>query len=162
MNNSLQMLKYLLILTFFHFLVVFSFYAQMLPDWSENTKFESDSNSNEIIVSHFLATWCQPCMQELPIFDSIANSHLYTIHFQFIVMDFENTRSLYKKMKRLGLPGSLYYLSPKIENQHLVTDNWNGILPFTAIQFPNEQQIIELYGKQTSASIIQFIKDHEN
>ncbi|NBW59889.1 MAG: hypothetical protein EBR41_04905 [Crocinitomicaceae bacterium] len=101
-------------------------------------------------------------MEELPIFDSLATLSSGKFQFEFICLDLENTRGLSSSIAKLKLPGAVYYLAPNTNNIKRVFPSWDGALPFTLIYFPHENTPIEVSGKQTTRSLQQLIKLHEN
>ncbi len=114
--------------------------AQKLPLW------EGYEANEKIQLVHYFATWCKPCMQELPIFDTLRN--LYSsekIEFTFVCMDMKNSNKLRKEISRLNLPGSVYFLEPSQNAIQLIHPNWIGSIPTTTICFQNvvQNQFVE-------------------
>jgi len=90
---------------------------------------------------HYFATWCAPCMHELPVFDTLTN--LYSsekIDFIFVCMDLKNSKKLRKSLFKLNLPGPVYFLEPTENAIKSITTNWSGSIPATMIYFPNTTQ----------------------
>lgn len=154
----------LLSLLFTNGLFVQNNYAQRLPIWEKNIQVVAleDSSDTSIVINHFFATWCKPCLEELPIFDSLARLNSGKIQIEFICLDLENTRGLSSSVAKLKLPGAAYYLAPNATNIKRVSPSWDGTLPFTLIYFPHENTPIEVNRKQTTQSLQQLIKLHEN
>lgn len=95
---------------------------------------------------HYFATWCAPCMHELPVFDTLRN--LYSsekIDFIFVCMDLKNSKKLRKSLFKLNLPGPVYFLEPTENAIKSITTDWKGSIPVTMIYFPNtiQNQFIE-------------------
>jgi len=139
-------------------------YAQRLPIWEKNINVVTldDSRVAPIVINHYFATWYKPCMEELPIFDSLATLNSGKLQIEFICLDLENTRGLSSSVAKHKLPGAAYYLAPNANNIKRISPSWDGTLPFTLIYFPHESTPIEVNGKQTTRSLQQLIKLHEN
>ena len=149
-------------------LILFSFgcahsYAQKLPDWTDEIAIskQEELDGQTIILTHYFATWCKPCMEELPVFDCFIKENP-TLVVRFICLDLENTPKLSRSIHKLRLPGEVYYLAPTNEHITHISRTWDGTLPFTSIRFPGENTSIELSGKQTSQSLQQLLERHEN
>ena len=143
-------------------LLVQKSYAQRLANWQQNDKVEADKELfiAPITITHYFATWCKPCMEELPVFDSLSRLKPGLIAYEFISLDIANTHGLYKKIKKLHLPGNVYYLAPTTKNVQISTINWDGTLPFSVIHFPTEKK--QLIGKQTLDTFLKLITSYEN
>jgi len=149
-------------------LILFSFgcahsYAQKLPDWTDEIAVskQGELDGQSIFITHYFATWCKPCMEELPVFDRLTKEHP-TLVVKFVCLDLENTPKLCRSIHKLRLPGEVCYLAPTNEHITHISPTWDGTLPFTSIRFPGENTSIELSGKQTSQSLQQLLERHEN
>ncbi len=95
----------------------------------------SPKDSSTIVIN-FWATWCKPCVQELPYFIE-ADSILKSKNIQFIFVSFDGENGLEKvrkfiKMKRL--PGT-HYLFDSYDFNELITSvgEWEGNIPYTIL-----------------------------
>lgn len=87
---------------------------------------------------NFWATWCVPCMEEMPIFLEMYRSEKYAnLNFVFVNMDFE--KDIETKVKTYVseekiLSNTVVLTAPK-PNQWIdkVSEKWSGALPFTLI-----------------------------
>ena len=87
-------------------------------------------------IVNFWATWCKPCVKELPHFLQIQKENAHrNVKVQLISVDFpqdEETR-LKPFLKRNPLPEPVLLLNAKNENEwlNLVDPNWSGAIPAT-------------------------------
>ena len=66
---------------------------------TEATEISLKEFSGKPVILHFWATWCAPCLQELPHLDAFAKKHGDTAHIIAVatdVKDIEKIRSFYK------------------------------------------------------------------
>ena len=67
----------------------------------EQLKSRIDEPSKKIKVINFWATWCKPCIEEMPYFENVAEAYKDEVELHFISLDFvedlENVKMLIKK-----------------------------------------------------------------
>lgn len=96
------------------------------------------NGSDTTYIVNFWATWCAPCVKELPDFDSISKEYANTkIKVLLVTMDFKEelqakvipfikAKKLYSEVVLLDEVNGNYFI-PKI------SDAWSGALPATLI-----------------------------
>lgn len=97
-----------------------------------------NNNSDTTYIVNFWATWCVPCVKELPDFDSIGKSYRFEkVKMLLISMDFkEDLESkvipFYTKKK---LSSEVYVLDEVNGNYFIpkISDKWTGAIPATLI-----------------------------
>lgn len=95
----------------------------------------SPKDSSTIVIN-FWATWCKPCVQELPYFKD-ADSLLKSKKVEFIFVSFDGEGEL-KKVKKFvkmkNLPGT-QLLFDSYDFNELITSvgNWEGNIPYTIL-----------------------------
>lgn len=97
-----------------------------------------NNNSDTTYIVNFWATWCVPCVKELPDFDSIGKSYRFEkVKMLLISMDFKEDLDskvipFYLKKK---LQSEVYVLDEVNGNYFIpkVSDKWTGAIPATLI-----------------------------
>jgi thiol-disulfide isomerase/thioredoxin len=95
------------------------------------------SNADTVYIVNFWATWCGPCVAELPNFDKLQQTYKgQKVKVLLVSMDFKsklNTVKTFAKGKNLV---SEVYLADKPSEQMFIDEidkNWSGALPGTMI-----------------------------
>lgn len=127
----------LLTLSFlFFFLYCFSQHVPILKITDLEKRIKNDSDTTYIV--NFWATWCAPCVKELPDFDSISKVYKNEkIKVLLVTMDFKEelknkvlpfivSKKIYSEVVLLDEVNGNYFI-PKI------SDAWSGALPATLI-----------------------------
>lgn len=87
-------------------------------------------------IVNFWATWCAPCVKELPLFEEITeNDSLQKIKVLLVSLDLKrdlNTR-FSSFLERRKLKSEVLFLDEKDPNDWIpkVTDQWEGVIPAT-------------------------------
>lgn len=106
----------------------------------------SPKDSSTIVIN-FWATWCKPCVQELPYFIE-ADSLLKSKNIQFIFVSFDGEDGL-KKVKKFvnmkHLPGT-QYLFDSYDFNELISSvgDWEGNIPYTILLKNGERKNHEM------------------
>ena len=102
--------------------------------------------TDTVLVVNFWATWCAPCVAELPHFEKLSTSHA-TDKVKVILINLDGVGQLVKKVQpfiaRTGLksPGMLLLDEPDYNSWiGNVSADWSGALPFTLIIDPSRKQ----------------------
>jgi thiol-disulfide isomerase/thioredoxin len=110
--------------------------------FDELMKILNDHNGSTKVVN-FWATWCKPCVDELPYFvqaaDKMKNENF---EFIFVSVDFLSVHaSVVEKAKQIGLKGTLLHLNaPGNEWIDQVDSTWSGAIPYTILILPNRKR----------------------
>jgi thiol-disulfide isomerase/thioredoxin len=103
---------------------------------------ETRSDSAKII--NLWATWCQPCLEELPYFVNEQKQwHGKPVTFIFVSLDFPSQEEKVKqKATDLKLPGAVLQLEEK-GNEWIdrLDKNWSGAIPYTILILPGGNRI---------------------
>jgi thiol-disulfide isomerase/thioredoxin len=94
------------------------------------------SDSEKLLVINFWATWCKPCIKELPYFVN-AQKQFSNVEFVYMSIDFsENVSKAEKFAQKKGLnPDGLYLIDDLDYNSWIdkVSPEWSGAIPATLI-----------------------------
>lgn len=148
-------MKYLFYLIFF---LLFSnvIIAQKVAVFEKYSTLEKEilSDKNTIYVVNFWATWCAPCVKELPYFEKL-NSENKKVKVVLISLDFKNQyeTKLLPFLKNKKINSEVVLLTDKDYNSWLpkVDKDWSGSIPATLIIKNNKkvfaEKIFSSYGE---------------
>jgi thiol-disulfide isomerase/thioredoxin len=104
------------------------------------------TQDDKIKVINFWATWCKPCIKELPYFVS-AQKSFPNVDFVYISIDFsENAAKAEKFALKKGLnPSGLYLIDDVDYNSWIdkVSPEWSGAIPATLIVLEGKKYFYE-------------------
>lgn len=96
------------------------------------------NNKKDIKIINFWATWCVPCVKELPIFEKVNKEN---IQVHLISLDFKNNyeTKITNMIEKKNLKSNVYWLNESDLNSFYpkINKDWKGSLPATLIVFPN-------------------------
>ncbi len=95
--------------------------------------------TGKLKVINFWATWCGPCVKELPHFEALASNKEVEVHL--ISLDFANEleSKVLPFVKKKGLQNSQLYLLTETDYNawiDTVAPEWQGDIPATLFVFP--------------------------
>ena len=94
------------------------------------------SKEHEIHVINFWATWCGPCVSELPYFEALTAEARPGVNVTLINLDFKSEIDRVKKfVKRRDLRSTVLLLDEIDYNSWIdrVEESWSGTIPATLI-----------------------------
>lgn len=110
-------------------------------------------NDNKLYVVNFWATWCQPCVEELPDFMKINKEYATDENFEMILVSLDKASDIDPKVKDFVtnnlITPNVYVLSDnKRMNEWIpkISRHWTGGIPATAI-YKNGKQLFFTEGK---------------
>ena len=98
---------------------------------------EMEKPSDQVLVYNFWATWCAPCVKELPLFEKV-NQDDKNVRVTLVSMDIDldpNPEKVYKFIDRKKIQSRVVILDAVDPNSWInkIDRNWSGALPATLI-----------------------------
>lgn len=95
------------------------------------------SKDNTINIINFWATWCAPCVKEMPLFEKLAQERK-DVKVTLISMDLDldpDPTKVYKFVARKKLQSRVLILDERDPNSYIeqIEKSWSGALPATLI-----------------------------
>lgn len=101
-------------------------------------------NNNKTKIINFWATWCAPCVKELPYFEAIRTQYPDDVEVILISLDFPNQIETKLKpfLKQKQLKSKVIVLDDVDMNSWIpaIDPNWDGAIPVTLIVNKNKRQ----------------------
>lgn len=103
-------------------------------------------NDENVYVINFWATWCAPCVKELPYFEKL---HQENKNVKVILVSLDSGKDLEKKLipflQRKKITADVILLSDKDYNSWLnkVDQSWSGSIPATLLISGSQKQFAE-------------------
>ena len=95
------------------------------------------SNTNKTLVVNFWATWCKPCIKELPYFEAARSKYIEDVKVILVSLDFpEKLESqLIPFVRNNNIQSQVVLLDDPYENEWIpkVDSTWSGAIPATLI-----------------------------
>ena len=131
-----------LIMSKFHLVILCAFFFQEINAQQISViKFDElhkiiHSNSTSIQVINFWATWCGPCVKELPLFEKLHKENKEGIKVTLINLDFADKLKRVKSfVAHKQMKAEVFLLDEIDYNQwiHKVDKHWGGAIPATLV-----------------------------
>ena len=105
------------------------------------------SEKDRTLVVNFWATWCKPCIKELPYFEEVQKKHKSKVKVLLISLDFPNKLDSQLKpfVTKNRLQSQVILLDDPHENEWIpkVDSTWSGAIPATLIVNNQERVFYE-------------------
>lgn len=133
----------LLILNLYNF--VAKAQSVVLYEKFEELQTEILKNDDTTYVVNFWATWCKPCVEELPYFMESENELVAEkVKFVFVSLDFADQieKRLLPFLKTKRIDNTVFLMADQDSNSWIpkVDKDWSGAIPATAM-FKNGKQV---------------------
>ena len=114
----------------------------------ENFKPYLHKNSDTTFIINFWATWCAPCVAELPYFEQLlASTQASPVKVVLVSLDFKNQiqSKLIPFLDKHKVKSKVVFLDAPNPNEwiDLVDPSWSGALPATLIYRQDNRQFFE-------------------
>jgi len=131
-------MKLLCVLSLFFSLTFANSFSQEVVVYEKFDDFEKAiiKEDNNVYVINFWATWCAPCVKELPYFEKLNADNT---NVKVILVSLDSRKDLEKKLipflERKKITSKVVMLSDKDYNTWLnkIDQNWSGSIPATLI-----------------------------
>jgi thiol-disulfide isomerase/thioredoxin len=96
-----------------------------------------NTSSEKVQVINFWATWCAPCVKEVPFFETL-NRENKSVDVTLVSMDYDldpNPEKVYRFITRKKLQSKVVILAERNPNDWIdkIDKSWSGALPATLI-----------------------------
>ena len=125
--------------------------AQEIPVYKSFAEFEKailDIEDDKIYVINFWATWCGPCVKELPYFEEIPTEYAGK-EVETILVTIDWATNLERKVKpflaKKGLKKKVVLFDDPKPNQWIdkVDPSWSGAIPITLVMSKDNKDFYE-------------------
>lgn len=105
------------------------------------------THASQTLVINFWATWCKPCVKELPAFEQLRSKYEdKDVAVILVSLDFpEQLEALKKFVDMKELDSELVFLDDGKANDWIpkISDNWSGAIPATLIVTDDHRSFYE-------------------
>lgn len=113
-------------------------FAQKIPAYNADALVQRISNPDTIYIVGFWATWCGPCVKELPEFDELHKSYAgKPVKVLLVSLDFkeDTDKKLPNFIKRKKLLPEVVWFNETDANSFIpkIDNTWQGSIPATMI-----------------------------
>ncbi|WP_299985715.1 TlpA disulfide reductase family protein [uncultured Pontibacter sp.] len=137
------------------------FKLEKVIKFSELQEYMVTRTDTKVKVINFWATWCQPCVKELPFIDSLRYAYdPHKIEVLLVNLDFPDERTkvnAFLQRKKIGAP--VWLLDESDPNLFIdqVDPSWSGAIPATLLIQNATAQRVLLEGELTKAELEEHI-----
>lgn len=139
--------------------------AQVIPVYKVDDLVNRYSNSDTLYIVNFFATWCGPCIKELPEFDHMADAYKNKpVKILLVSVDFpkDYPKKLASFVKKRKLEREVVWLNESNANYFIpkIDNRWQGSIPATLI-VNNKTEYKNFFEGMISAKQLQVLIDKQ-
>ncbi|MBS1650946.1 MAG: redoxin domain-containing protein [Bacteroidetes bacterium] len=116
-------------------------------------------NTDTTYIVNFWATWCKPCVKELPAFDSITALKKVRTKVLLICLDFKENieKKVNPFLKKNNIKNTVILLDEINGNDYInkIAQEWTGAIPAT--YYKNKQKELFMEGSTTVKEIEEYL-----
>lgn len=123
-------------------------------------------NNDTLYVVNFWATWCLPCVKELPEFMEVNAEYKGKSPYKMILVNLDPVAALHEKVKPFIVDKQLnasHYLLDDINRSNewmkQIDSSWSGSIPAT-VMYKSGKQVSFTEGTLTASELRTIIKQH--
>lgn len=124
--------------------------AQEIEVYDDFSTFESNliKDASRVYVINYWATWCAPCIKELPFFEKLREEYKGKgVEVVLVSIDFKNQyeSKLLPFIQDRKLKSRLIHMADPRANNWIpkVDDSWSGAIPITIFRMGKDGQFME-------------------
>lgn len=129
--------------------------------FEELNDYITNQNPDQVKVINFWATWCAPCIKELPYFEALQKNHSdQNIKLLLVSLDFvEQKERVAKFLEKKDITANVWLLDETDANTYIdkIDSRWSGAIPMTLIIKPSTGERIFLEKELTKEELEQHI-----
>ena len=125
-----------------------------------------EKNDDKLYVVNFWATWCRPCIEELPHFLEVSNAYENQAPFQMILVSLDKAELLETEVAqmitKLHIDNDVYLLDDNKRMNYWISavdSTWSGAIPATVF-YKNGQKLHFTEGQLTKEELTTIIQKH--
>lgn len=116
------------------------------------------NGKDTLYVVNFWATWCGPCIKEMPLFDTVANRYQgKPVKILLVSLDFKNDypKKIQKFINKKELKHEVVWFSETKANEFIpkINNEWQGSIPATLLYYKKSNYERFFEGKIISRDI---------
>lgn len=162
LEKCIRFMKHLLLLSTLLFSI--SANAQRIPAMGMDEIIKSNASKDTLYIVNLWATWCVPCVQELPVFNKLYKEYAgQPVKVLLVSLDFKEDYPMklatFLERKRILPP--VVWLSDTNPNDFVpkVDKAWEGSIPATLIIHPGKGYKKFIEGQVTEREVEKAVKD---